>query len=328
MNTIFPMNRLNVFHRMSLTVRALFAVVALVAGAVPALAIQGGREVPSAERSLEAVAQFTRVQWQDLPGALGNAVLVAPDRVLIPRHLINQQFTFQGSVDLPPELFIVRFRRNVDGTLGDPQNPASYLTIRIVGFSFLRNRDEGADAVIAVLERPVRHIEPISVDFNRKLAPGTRVQIVSWGQQQAQIEVPTDGRAQPARLRQGEIILKSWDRRLLEIDTDTTARNLATVVSSDSGAGLFVLSGGKLRLIGIATRQSGGVSIAQLRDITSFFPGRGLSALSTLGTPYTSAAASGSPPPDAPPPVVVTAPRPQPPQSTTTSRQTSGLYRR
>lgn len=301
----------------------LVALVLLGAPAPRALAIQGGSEVASTERSLEAVAQFTRVQWQDLPGALGNAVLIAPDRVLIPRHLINFQFNFPGTVDQPAEQFIVRFRRRPDGTLANPEDPASYFTVGIRGFSFLKDRDAGADAVVAILTTTVRHIEPITVDFERRIAPGSRVQIVSWGQQQAGIQTPADSRAQPARLRQGEIILSAWDRRQLSIQTSTTARNLATVVDSDSGAGLFIQVNGRPRLIGIATRQAGGVSLAQLKRESSFFPGKAAFSLSALATPFNR---NNPPPPPASPPQVVTPPRGSAPPQTPKPRP-RGVFR-
>lgn len=296
---------------------------ALMATSPRAEAIQGGSEVPSSERALEAVGQFSRAQWIDLPGALGNAILIAPDRVLIPRHLINNQFNFFGSVDAPAELFFVRFRRRPDGTLANPEDPSTYFTVGIRGFGFLKDRDDGADAVVAILSTPVRHIQPITIDSDRRINPNTRVQVVSWGQQQAGIQTPSDSRAQPARLRQGEIILGAWDRRQLEIDTSTSARNLANVVDSDSGAGLFIFSAGKLRLVGIVTRRSGGVSIAQLKRDSSFFPGRASFAISNRATPYI-----GSIRPPAPTPItpVVTSPRP-PAVVQPTSPRPRGVFR-
>jgi hypothetical protein len=280
---------------------AIVTVVASLVAVTPrAQAIQGGTEVASTERALEAVGQFSRTQWLDLPGALGNAILIAPDRVLLPRHLINNQFTFSQSPDAPAEQFIVRFRRLPDGTLANPEDPSSYFTVGVRGFIFLKDRDPGADAVVAILSTTVRHIQPIEVDPERRILPNTRVQVVSWGQQQAGIQTPADSRAQPARLRRGEIIIGDWDRRQLELDTSTTARNLATVVDSDSGAGLFFSSGGRLRLIGIVTRQSGGVSIALLRRQPAFFPGKAAYGPSVSATPYNRSNPVPPPPPATP----------------------------
>ncbi|MHC4977314.1 MAG: hypothetical protein ACYTF7_12055, partial [Planctomycetota bacterium] len=109
----------------------------------------------------------------------GAATLFTPDMVIMARHLIGDAHQDPST---PPSdgQFAVRFRRHLDGTLGDTQSGWwSYHNVRIS--SFVYPDDPSIDMVIGILEEPVTHIDPIPVSPWTRPEPGDPIFIAGWG---------------------------------------------------------------------------------------------------------------------------------------------------
>lgn len=243
---------------------ALPALAALWILLTPALGITSGREVAATDRRFDAVAGFTRTEWRDINNVFGNATLVTPDRVVLPRHLINDQFKVSTSTDGAAADFAVRFRRRPDGGVGDVNNPASFHHVRVKEWIFPNGRKDVDDVVIGVLETPVTHITPIAMDFKPKSPTKSTILLASWGP-----EGPPADNAPKGRLLIGNVKLRGaggW------LTLAARSKNAPTeVVLHDSGAPVFAISNNAMRMIGFVSTTAGGPSLKEMAG-TRLFP--------------------------------------------------------
>lgn len=136
----------------------------------------------------DAVAAFSQTDWiigtvDDPPNTVHNwfgaATLIAPDTVLMARHLIGDPH--QDPSNPPADgQFAVRFRRHTDGTVGDTSSGWwSFHNVRIS--SYVYPDDPSIDMVMGILETPVTHINPIPVSPWTRPQPGDPIFIAGWG---------------------------------------------------------------------------------------------------------------------------------------------------
>lgn len=149
--------------------------------ALPARAIVNGAEPAEDDTRFDAVAAFSRTAWLiENPGDnhvhnwFGNGVLIAPDVVLIARHLLPNN----GQVALRPGAFAVRFRRHADGSLGSQDKGVeSYHQVRVRRW-VLADR---FDLALGILEEPVEHIAPVKVLLDSPPVQARRAMLAGWG---------------------------------------------------------------------------------------------------------------------------------------------------
>jgi len=223
----------------------------------PASATIGSTVVVAEDARLDAVAGFTLVQWQEVNNCFGNAVLVAPDRVILPRHLINSTFTARNSIDGLATDYVVRFRRRPDGGVGTASDPATFHHVRVARWVFHKDRKATDDVVIGILETPVTHITPMVVNFDAKLNRGRLAATVSsWGPDEAGIK---------GTLRSGGIVLSKLTSTLAQW------REGVQAILHDSGAAITVTQrDGSQRLVGFVTTSGGGVSVKKWKNSVIF----------------------------------------------------------
>jgi hypothetical protein len=151
---------------------------AMITGA-PALAIVGGDPPPADEYRFDAVAAFSFKEWLNGDVYEHNhfccGTLIAPDKVLLARHCLNNH---------PPDsVYWFRFRRNIDGSIGDiSQGWESFYHAEVDYFIFPETNPAGQDIVIAKLVSPVEHIEPMAIAELDAYAVGDPIQIAGWGE--------------------------------------------------------------------------------------------------------------------------------------------------
>lgn len=218
----------------------------------PARAIIGGAVVSNDETRFDAVAGFTLDQWRNLNVPTGNAVLIARDRVVLPRHLINSNFTTPGSVDGTPGAYVVRFRVHPDGTRGTINNPATFYHVRIARWILPANRTQADDMVIGVLETPITHITPMPIEWRPTLRRGRlAAKLLSWG---------PDEQGVKGQLRAGDISINSLG------SGSFSWQNGASGVLNDSGAAAVMFDAqGRPRLVGFITNPRAGISFRRWR---------------------------------------------------------------
>jgi hypothetical protein len=232
-----------------------------------ALGVTSGTVVANDDRRFDAVAGVTLTQWRGINNVFGNATLIAPDRVIMPRHLINRNYTNRRSVDGAPTEYTIRFRRALDGTVGNISNPASFHHVRVREWIFPAGRKESDDVVIGILESPVTHITPATVDLRTKPSKNAVVSIASWGPVANQTTTPVA----KGTLLSGMMRLASADSNKIKLTvTGRTALPLR-VVNNDSGAPLLIMDAAGPRIIGFVTTPNSGVAFRQL-DGSRLFP--------------------------------------------------------
>lgn len=177
---------------------------ALVAASAPpcmAIPVPSGQEPDPADARFDAVCAVGRKNKLTGPGAndwfnangeftafgnggnAGSGVLVAPSVVLTAKHVLDGRVggqTLDDFICAPCETcpgsnrWVVRFRRNPDGTVGtmneDPvppstvRGPESFFHVDVVGGLEIDTTDDGfTDAALLFLKEPVAHIEPLPV---------------------------------------------------------------------------------------------------------------------------------------------------------------------
>lgn len=230
-------------------------------------AITSGTPVASNDRSFDAVAGVTLTQWRGINNVFGNATLIAPDRVILPRHLINRNFTNRRSIDGVASEYTIRFRRNIDGSVGNISNPASFHHVRVKEWIFPAGRKDSDDVVIGVLETPVLHIVPAVADLRTKPSKNAVVTIASWGPVANQTNVPVA----KGTLLSGLMRLASADANKVKLTVTGRTALAPKVVNNDSGAPLLIMDTGTPRIIGFVTTTNSGVALRQLAN-TRLFP--------------------------------------------------------
>ncbi|MFZ4572954.1 MAG: hypothetical protein ACOYN0_01070 [Phycisphaerales bacterium] len=238
---------------------ATFAAFVLALMLLPARAeaIIGGSVVPQEESRYDAVAAFTLEQWRDLNVPTGNAVLIAPDRVVMPRHLINSTFTQAGSADGTPGAYVVRFRVNPDGSRGSINSPASFYHVRIARWITPTGRSAADDIVIGVLETPVTHITPMPIEWRPTMTRGKlSANLLSWGPDEQNIK---------GQLRVGGVSVNNMGAGQLSWQLG------AYGVLNDSGAAAVAVDRqGRARLLGFLTTPRAGTAFRKWRTTNLF----------------------------------------------------------
>ena len=245
-----------------------------------------GGEPRADDRRLDAVAALSRSEWirpmgdkspkaqhrHNWPGA---ATLIAPDKIVTARHLLPR-----GRLPKAGE-YSVRFRRRADGGLGSVADGAdSFEHIGVKSWVYA----EGSDIAVGTLGKPVDHIQPINVDFSGEPLKEQEGLVAGWGS-----ESPWQGDAGPRkqlmvgpnRFTRGEgdrsirIVDYQTQSRERGVDPKTKAPRTARYITDTSavpnvhdsgGAMLLEDEEGRLRLIGVITTYTGGVSLASLRE--------------------------------------------------------------
>jgi hypothetical protein len=246
-------------------------IAALAFAAPPARAITHGLAPAASDRRFDAIAGVTLAQWENSTNTFGSGVLIAPDRVILPRHLINTQAFNPASPDGSPADFSIRFRRRPDGTLGNEQDPTTLHHVRVARWIVLARRGFSDDVAIAVLATPVTHIPPMAMELRPQLRrTGELVAIGGWG---------PDENQQRGTLRLGTFRLSQLTRSSVQFQSVEanfsgpyfgdasrgTPAAPAQVIMNDSGSAVMqVASNGTVRLVGLVTTTTAGPGVAQL----------------------------------------------------------------
>lgn len=153
--------------------------------ASPDIRLVDGVEVAESDTRFDAVAAFTRTEWAGGDNYFGNGTLIAPDKMIMARHLLDANAHEPGHHPTPGQ-YTFRFRRHENGTVGSlDAGSASYHQVTVHHFEFLGNGEYlfnvNPDIVIAHLSEPVTHIEPIAVAPAGYLSSGMIVHFAGWG---------------------------------------------------------------------------------------------------------------------------------------------------
>lgn len=219
-----------------------------------ALAITGASLVAQQDATYDAVAAVTLNEWRDLNVPIGNAVLIAPDRVVMPRHLVNSTFLNPTSQDGAASQYVLRFRVNPDGSRGRLSSPSSFFHVGVVRWIVPKARNSASDIVVGVLETPVTHITPMQVESHPRLIRGRlAASLLSWG--------PTET-GEKGELRIGGI-------RVGQIGTSVFSWQVGSQgLVNDSGAAAVVMKDGTARLVGFVTTARSGIVLRKWRSST------------------------------------------------------------
>lgn len=241
---------------------------ALLLIATPGYALVNGQEPEADDTRFDAVAAFSRTNWLiDNPGDqvahnwFGAGVLIAPDVVLIAKHLLPDA----GRTTPRPGQFSVRFRRHADGSVGSVNaGPNSFHQVS-VGAWVISDR---MDLALGILSQPVEHIEPARVLLESDPIEAQTVMLAGWGSESRWQGAPGPRRG----LRVGENTATSAGAfiRVLSYETeqrqDNQGRNRNFITDSnavpnmhDSGGSMFLMNDqGEPVLAGIITTYAGG----------------------------------------------------------------------
>lgn len=238
-------------------IRVVSFIIALTISFASCFGIIGATPVSSTDARFDAVGAFTLDEWRNLNVPIGNAVLIAPDRVVLPRHLINRRFQTRTSADGVPGAYVVRFTANADGSRGTMSQPASFLHVKITRWIVPTTRGVSDDIVIGVLEQPVTHIAPMAINW-RPLMPrgGLSANLLSWGPDELNVK---------GALRIGGI-------RISSLSTATFSYRLGAYgILNDSGAAAVTYDAqGKPMLIGFLTTARSGVAMRRWQNSVLF----------------------------------------------------------
>jgi len=239
---------------------AIAAIVAVMFSAPLAPAITSGVPTQAIDHRYDAVAGVTLTEWAGINNVFGNATLIAPDRVIMPRHLINSSYMNRSSKDGTPGAYTIRFRRNPDGTLGNATDPTTFYQVKVKTWIFPNGRKDTDDVVVGILERPVTHIAPMAMDLKTIPKKNAILKVASWGPQAA-----PEGRVVPkGTLMNGAMKVASADKNKIKMAAPSAAAS-AGVVTNDSGTPLIIETSGVLKLVGYVTTPTTGVAISQLQ---------------------------------------------------------------
>ena len=246
-------------------------------------ALVNGEAPAEDDKRFDAVAAFSKTEWllENKQGKgghnwFGNGVLIAPDVVLVAKHLLPKpvlQGKSQGS-----NQHMVRFRRNEDGGLGNAEDgTASFHQATVYTWIV----SPTADLALGILSKPVDHIEPVKVLLDDEVKVSKRrCMLAGWGS-----ESLWRGNAGPRKgLRIGEntatrnggfLRIDSYKVELREKADGSKAAYVidenAVVNMHDSGGSVFLFDeDDKPILAGIISTYSGGSYLPQAN--TDDFP--------------------------------------------------------
>lgn len=225
--------------------KTLLVAVAVAMVAPSALAIGNGSVVAEADARFDAVAAFGRtINLTGMNGAgndhnsFCNGTLIAPDKMLMARHCVGDQF---GPDNQPASgTFMFRFRRNPDGTIGTMADGwESFHQVEVTHFTFHRdgslNDARNPDLLIAHLAEPVTHIAPIPLAPTGWLTAGKTVHFAGWGRDEnGDVGVLKSASGQQEALSPGEPGGLTVCDNVKVINADGYTRQY------DSGGGMFV----------------------------------------------------------------------------------------
>ncbi len=219
--------------------------------------IIGATPVASSDARFDAVGAFTLDEWRNLNVPIGNAVLIAPDRVVLPRHVINGNYRTRTSVDGTAGAYVVRFTSNPDGTRGSMSNPASFFHVKVTRWIVPNGRSTSDDIVIGVLAQPVTHITPMAINWRPSMPRGgLAANLLSWGPDEAGIK---------GALRIGGIRISSIS------NSSFSFRLGAYGVRNDSGAAAVTYNAqGQPTLVGFLTTSRSGIALRRWQASSLF----------------------------------------------------------
>ncbi|MEM1353512.1 MAG: hypothetical protein AAGC44_02245 [Planctomycetota bacterium] len=255
---------------------ALIVLAAVLSPALPVGAIVNGTEPDEDDTRFDAVGAFSRTAWlienpgdQHVHNWYGNGVLIAPDVVLIAKHLLPNN----GQGGQRPGAFSIRFRRHVDGSLGSRDRGAeSYHQVRIREWVIAQR----FDLALGILEEPVEHIQPVKLWLDGPPLRNRRAVLAGWGSVS-----PWQGKGGPRPgLRMGENAVSSRgtflaiDSRRTEMRENEQGQRKAYYIDEnagvnmhDSGGSMFIFDdGGHPILMGIIATYSGGTYLPMAQE--------------------------------------------------------------
>lgn len=154
----------------------------LVAGQASGLV--NGEAPAEDDKRFDAVAAFSQTKWlmENKQGKgghnwFGAGVLIAPDVVLVAKHLLPKAIQ-QGKTQASNN-YMVRFRRHADGSLGSKDAGSdSYHQVPIHSWILSPN----ADLALGILSKPVEHIDPVTVLLDDDMdVSERRCALAGWG---------------------------------------------------------------------------------------------------------------------------------------------------
>ncbi len=254
----------------------------------PAHAIVNGQAPADDDTRYDAIAAFSHARWLGLNPEhanardhnwYGNATLIAPDVVILAKHLIK------GNAEPPAGEYAVRFRRKPDGSLGSKKGAAdSFHNVKIVRFITAPN----ADLALGILEKPVEHIKPIALGLDAEALDQAEAIIAGWGSESRfrgvggprnQLLIGKTSALRPAgapaiRFPAGEVELRDWreNKETGEMERKPYVVTDDPVVNMfDSGGALLrETEDGQLRLTGVIVTYGGAVSLDHFADDERF----------------------------------------------------------
>lgn len=259
---------------------ALAAACLLVLASLPADALVNAQAPPADDKRFDAVAAFSHARWLGLDpdhdnardhNWYGNATLIAPDVVLLSKHLVK------GNAAPPAGEYAVRFRRKPDGSLGSKKKDAdSFHNVKILRFVTAAN----TDLALGILEKPVEHIDPMPLGLDDQALNRDAIQLAAWGSQSRfrgvggprdelrvgkTIAIRPPG-APVVRFPAGEVETRDWreNKETGEMERKPYVTSDYPVVNMyDSGGAILQEDDqGNPRLIGVIATYGGGAVIA------------------------------------------------------------------
>jgi hypothetical protein len=259
-----------------------------VALALPAAALVNGVAPDESDTRFDAIAAFSHSRWLGLEPEhsnakdhnwYGNATLIAPDVVILAKHLIK------GNDEPPAGEYAVRFRRNPAGELATKQDPpGKYHNVKIKRFVTAPD----ADLALGILEEPVEHIEAIALGLDDQALDRAKVLIAGWGSEnkfrgvggpRKQLLLGGTIALRPAgapviRFPAGETETRDWreDKETGQMQQKPYVTSEYPVVNLyDSGGPILGMDEeGNVELIGIISTYGGGMALPPAADPDAF----------------------------------------------------------
>lgn len=207
----------------------------LIVHAPSAYAMVNGEAPDADEHRYDAVAAFARTRLleeddkdQHSNRWIGNGVLIAPDVVLVARHLLSKPIA--SGKNRGGGVYTVRFRRHKDGSLGSREGgPDSYHQVAIEQWVVAPH----ADLAMGMLRKPVEYIDPVKVLLDDTVKPeARRCVLAGWGS-----ESPWRGKRWPRYgLRIGENTVTAINAHL-RIDSYQTEPR----IGDDGSRGVYII---------------------------------------------------------------------------------------
>lgn len=174
-----------------------------------------------------------------------SAVLIRPDVALVAKHCIEPLNGYPAAI---------RFRRNVDGSIGSiDMKPETFHNVAVASFY----APEFGYIALAYLSEPVKHIRPIPCSFI--IAPTHEpVILAGWGREGPQI---AQGPLREQRLCDSDLYFSSEYFIYFNSAWDGGVR--CGPNSGDSGGPILYGVGDDMSVVGVIGYSSGGTALAQ-----------------------------------------------------------------